>query len=118
MAVLCVIIRLSKEGVTNMEDFLVRVLKYPAIANVAAALSNLHIPNELVRCHDGLQLLFPWTEADVIQHSGSYGSKANLMEVMGLLDDNETDDTVAGYLTAIDVMRRIIREYQKVHKDA
>lgn len=101
-----------------MEDFLVRVLKYPAIANVAAALSNLHIPNKLVACHDGLQLLFPWTEADVIQHSGSYGSKANLMEVMGFLDDNETDDTVAGYLTAIDVMRRVIREYQKVHKDA
>ena len=101
-----------------MEDFRIRALQYPAIVDVAAALGNLHIPTKLVECHDGFQLLFPWTEADVIQHSGSYGSKANLMEVMGFLDDNETDDTVAGYLTAIDVMRRIIREYQKVHKDA
>lgn len=45
---------------------------------------------------------------DVICHWGSYGHEEGLLELYGDLVDYEKDgDTVVGYLTADDVIRRI-----------
>ena len=49
--------------------------------------------------------LYDW---DAICHYGSYGYEEGLLEIMGRLVDPEKDgDTVAGWLTADDVIERI-----------
>lgn len=50
----------------------------------------------------------------VIQGYGTYGAENDLLEIMGLLtDEEEKDDSVAGYLTAKDVFVRINKHYAK-----
>jgi len=46
---------------------------------------------------------------DVICHKGSYGGKDGLLEVMGTLNRNPHDD-VEGYLTAEDILKRMLEE--------
>jgi len=48
---------------------------------------------------------------DVICHAYSYGGEQGLLEIMGLVDEDEVGDTVEGYLTAIDVLFRIANHY-------
>ena len=48
----------------------------------------------------------------VIEHGGSYGHEQDLLEIMGLLtDDEKKGDSVAGWLTAEDVFNRIKEHY-------
>ena len=56
---------------------------------------------------DGYQI--KTKEWDVICHSGSYGDRDGLLEVMGTLNRNPYDD-VEGYLTAEDILKRILEE--------
>lgn len=52
-------------------------------------------------------------KCSVIQGQYTYGGKENLLEIMGLLTDEEREeDCVAGWLTAEEVFRRI-----KLHWD-
>ncbi len=44
---------------------------------------------------------------DAICHRGSYGWKQGLIEICGTLVTEEDDDTVVGYLTAKDVIKRM-----------
>lgn len=45
---------------------------------------------------------------DAICHRGSYGAEAGLLEVMGdIVDEKTIGDTVEGWLTAEDIIRRI-----------
>lgn len=45
--------------------------------------------------------------ADVIEHRGSYGNEADLLEIMGGLTEEEMEyDIVLGYLTAEEVFKR------------
>lgn len=45
---------------------------------------------------------------DAICHYGSYGYEAGLLEIMGdIVDEGEDGDSVAGWLTADDVIKRI-----------
>ena len=47
----------------------------------------------------------------VIQGSCTYGEEENLLEIMGLLTEEESrEDCVLGYLTADNVFNRIIKE--------
>lgn len=47
-------------------------------------------------------------EFDVICHKGSYGYEEGLLEIMGLLTEEEAEeDSVLGYLSAEDVIERI-----------
>lgn len=47
-------------------------------------------------------------EFDVICHQGSYGYEEGLLEIMGLLTEEEMEeDRVLGYLSAEDVIKRI-----------
>jgi hypothetical protein len=48
---------------------------------------------------------------DVICHPYSYGGKQGLLEIMGLIDEEEVGDTVEGYLDAIEVLFRIADHY-------
>ena len=57
------------------------------------------------------QLVVNDYEWDVICHKGSYGYNSGLLEIAGSLVDIEEDgDSVAGYLTAQDVIDRIERK--------
>ena len=52
-----------------------------------------------------------WPEWSAICHRGSYGYHSGLLEIAGSLVDIEEDgDSVAGYLTAQDVIDRIERK--------
>ena len=44
------------------------------IFTIAEALASADIPFEFHDCYDGAQLRFPWSEGDIVCHSGSYGS--------------------------------------------
>ena len=60
------------------------------------------------------QIWYPNTEnpkMDVICHEYSYGGKNGLLEIMGLLTDEEAEyDSVVGYLTAENVLARILKD--------
>lgn len=49
-------------------------------------------------------------EWDAICHYGSYGYEEGLLEIMGSIVHEEDCDSVVGYLTADDVIKRIGRE--------
>lgn len=50
---------------------------------------------------------------DVICHQGSYGGEKGLLEIMGLLTEEEAEhDDVVGYLTAENVFNRIKNHYE------
>jgi hypothetical protein len=55
----------------------------------------------LVKDEDGVVI---W---DAVCHFGSYGYKEGLLEIMGTLVRPEDRDSVAGWLTAEDVIKRI-----------
>lgn len=49
---------------------------------------------------------------DVICHEYSYGGKEGLLEIMGLLDEEESErDSVVGWLTAENVFARIYTHF-------
>lgn len=51
---------------------------------------------------------YPNAEWDAVCHLGSYGYEQGLLEIMGdLVDEKKDGDTVVGYLTAEDVVKRI-----------
>lgn len=76
------------------------------------------IPYEKSRVFGGKQLQYPSSGGDrvcsVILHKGSYGRSEGLLEIMGLLtDDERTYDDVVGYLTADNVFGRIKRHWEE-----
>lgn len=76
------------------------------------------IPYEKSRMFGGKQLQYPCKGSDrvcsVILHRGSYGRSEGLLEIMGLLTDEELEcDDVVGYLTADDVFGRIKRHFEE-----
>lgn len=77
-----------------------------------------HIPFELTTdcCgNENGQLWYPSREnavCDVICHKYSYGGEEGLLEIMGLLTEEEAEyDDVVGYLTADNVFARIYTDY-------
>lgn len=67
----------------------------------------------------GMQLCYPVFDLEtrvlsVIQHIGSYGHEEGLLEIMGLLTDEELEHSdVAGWLTAEEVYERIKQHWSK-----
>ena len=87
---------------------------YKEIRKLSKMLDDAGITHRLVRRFDGWQIGYPVLplEGDyvcsVIQNRISYGSEDDLLEIRGLLTDEEAAcDSVAGYLTAEDVFGRI-----------
>ena len=64
---------------------------------------------------NGLQLVCPnlktW-ELDVICHDYSYGRDSGLVEIAGVICEND-DDSVEGYLDIEEVFKRIKKYYKK-----
>lgn len=87
---------------------------YTEILKLDKMLTEAGVPHTIDRLFDGWQVIYPNKEsqvADAIQHFGSYGNAENLLEIMGLVLPEETDDCVLGYLTAEDVFKRMHEHY-------
>lgn len=70
---------------------------------------------------NGYQILYPvegiQNICSVIEHSFSYGSEKDLLEIQGLMTKEEEEkycDTVLGFLTAEDVFKRIKKHYKEI----
>ena len=80
------------------------------------------IPFEKERMFGGKHLIYPHKGetqvCSVILHRGSYGRHNGLLEIMGLLTDEELEcDTVVGHLTADDVFERIKKHWEDKNND-
>lgn len=77
------------------------------------------IPYEMTEHLGGLHLEYPNHEnciCSVICNNVSYGHKQGLLEIMGLLTEEEKEvDDVKGWMTADEVFERITRDY--FHKE-
>ena len=104
--------------------------KYTEIFKLKDLLETTHIPfefaDESFDLGDGLafekyHIEYPCSYKEnqdrvcsVIQGWGTYGAENNLLEIMGLLtDEEEKDNSVAGWLTAEDVFNRIKKHYER-----
>lgn len=92
---------------------------YKEILRLHDMLVKHDIPHVIRRCFEGWQVCYPVCRPDhkcvidAIEHRASYGSEANLLEIMGLLTDEEkVYDSVAGYLTAENVFERIKKHWE------
>lgn len=89
---------------------------YTEILRLDKLLSEAGIPHTLRRIYDGWQVIYSVDEvrvADAVQHNFSYGASANLLEIMGLImPDDDTCDTVKGWLTAENVFERMKNHYE------
>lgn len=89
--------------------------KYKEIFLLKKMLKKENIPFIFRNIFDGFQICYPDIknkECSVIEHIGSYGHEQDLLEIMGLLTDGETDDDVLGYLNAENVFERIRKHYR------
>lgn len=93
---------------------------YTEILKLDKMLTEANIPHTLERLFDGWTIIYPSKDknvvADAIQHYGSYGNAENLLEIMGLIEPEETPDCVLGHLTAEDVFNRVSKHYE-AHKN-
>jgi len=86
------------------------------MSKLIALLENAHVPYE-TRPHwsGSIQVGYPNFEntiCDVIYFPGSYGYGQGLLEIMGLVDEEEVGEGVEGYLTAVEVFQRIFKHYR------
>lgn len=99
--------------------------RYTEILKLDELLNKSNIPHTLHKMFDGFQILYPQCRErcncvmDAIEHRGSYGSEKNLLEIQGLLTEEEQrNDSVLGFLTAEEVFKRIENHWnRKVDND-
>lgn len=90
---------------------------YKEILKLDQMLTERGIPHTLRPMKDGWQVIYTGNGseliADAIEHYFSYGSECDLLEIYGLLtpEEKQTDD-VLGYLTAVEVFRRIENDWK------
>ena len=93
-----------------------RAEKFKEIIRLRDMLIEAKIPHEFREWQDGYQIRYPNPEkrvCSVIEFTGSYGGVCDLLEIMGLLTEEEKQcDTVCGGLTAVDVFCRILAHYR------
>lgn len=95
-------------------------MKYTEILKLKQMLELTEIPFEFTELFGGYQIGYPTLPGkndtcvcSIIQHEFSYGSHKNKLEIMGLLTDEESEnDSVIGYLDAIDVFLRIAKHFK------
>lgn len=83
---------------------------------LASLLLARNIPHEVRECWDGMQVCYPSREnqvSDAVCHSGSYGHEHGLLEIMGLVNEDEVGDSVEGWLTAEEVCARWAEHYKE-----
>ena len=83
-------------------------------------LEGAHVPYETREHWRGtIQVAYPSFEntiCDVVCFPGSYGYEQGLLEIMGLVDEEEVGDTVEGYLTATEVFQRIYKNCKERYR--
>lgn len=89
---------------------------------LAALCESANIPYEICKCWDGWQLCYPCADLDIrvsdaICHSGSYGHENGLLEIMGLVNEEEVGDSVEGWLTAEQVFERWQKHWLENHPE-
>ena len=93
----------------------------PYIQQIAEELDKRQIPyirNSVQTPND--QLLFPWCEANVVCHYGSYGHEKGLFEVVGdklMTQEEIAIDSVKGKLPLDVVVERIVKAYDAYRKE-
>ena len=102
--------------------------EYKEIFKLKEKLEKAKIPFEFRRLFDGYQICYPEKntedkkdvmECSVIEHYGSYGHLDDLLEIMGLLTEEESrDDDVLGHVSADEVFQRIKKHYEEHIKEA
>lgn len=100
--------------------------KYNEIFKLKSMLEENHVPFEWIEHNDfrnGYQICYPEKdgkcECSVIEHSFSYGSQKDLLEIQGLLTaDEEEGDSVLGNLTADNVFQRILSHWKGTKEKA
>lgn len=96
-----------------------RVRKYNEILILKKMLEEAKIPFvfEEVLSLGGYHIIYSdevGQVCSVIEHYGSYGHKDDLLEIMGLLTEEEKEyDEVVGYLSAENVFNRIKKHYEE-----
>ena len=96
---------------------------YKEIFKLKEMLEKAQIPFVFKEHNDdrnGYQILYPSvgekSKCSVIEHSYSYGNEQDLLEIMGLLTDEESEyDSIVGFLSAENVFERIKKDYEN-HK--
>lgn len=99
--------------------------EYTEIIKLHKMLEEAGIPHTFKKFMDGWQVCYPTDEdkngriADAVEHYGSYGKDDDLLEIMGLLTEEEREqDGVLGYLTAENVFKRMNKHWEGVnHED-
>ena len=94
-------------------------LNFKEMSHLYIALCDAGIPCEVRELWDGLQICYPNAKdciCDAICHSGSYGHERGLLEIMGLVDEEKVGDSVEGYLTALEVFKRISNHWHSEEK--
>lgn len=93
---------------------------YQEIRKLMRMLSDYDIPYSVHDMFDGVQVIYPDAETpqtavcSVIEHFGSYGSESDLLEIIGLLTEEELkNDTVKGWMTAKEVFKRIHQHFKE-----
>lgn len=86
--------------------------RYKEIFKLEEMLKAEKIPYEIEKNLDGWQIWYPKKYpkcvCDAIEHCGSYGAEDDLLEIMGLLTEEERAyDSVKGYMTAKEVFKRM-----------
>lgn len=117
---------LSRNAVNALVDSLKRQTQinqqspYQEIRKLMRMLSDYDIPFTVTTLSDGFQLIYPGTEppqvavCSVIECSNSYGGELDLLEIMGLLTEEEIKyDDVKGCMTAKEVFKRINNHYKE-----
>lgn len=95
-------------------------MKYTEILKLKQMLELAEIPFEFTELFGGYQIGYPTLPGkndtcvcSIIQHDYSYGNTKNKIEIMGLLSEEEfEDDSVLGYLDAVDVFLRIAKHFK------
>ena len=93
--------------------------RYQEILKLDKMLSDADIPHTLLRAMDGWVIVYPTDGEgivmDAIEHLGSYGREADLLEIRGLMTVEEEEcDSVVGDLTAENVFNRIIKHWKGI----
>lgn len=88
--------------------------KYNEILKLKDMLESAKIPFDFSKAYNGYHIVYPPANykrvCSVIEHDYSYGKEKDLLEIMGLITEEEKDawdDDVFGYLTAEEVFQRI-----------
>ena len=84
-------------------------------AKIPFNFSELHGGYHIVQPEDGGKCI-----CSVIEHDFSYGREKDLLEIQGLMNKEEleeTQDTVLGYLTAENVFQRIKKHWRKLREE-